>query len=279
MFNPYLPAEAKILDIKAQTHDTLTYKIALKDKDLQKKYSFQPGQFNMVHLSGIGEAPISLSSDTKHSKDFFEHTIRTVGSVTNNLAKLKPGAILGIRGPYGNSWPIEEAQNKNVLIITGGIGLAPLRPVITHILNNKDKYKKLEILYGARTPDDMIFKDEFDNWRSFSDINLLLTADKVPENKKSEYNQGVVTALFDKMAITPKDSLVLICGPEIMMHFVVLGLLQIGFFSYQIYVSLERRMHCGIGKCGHCQIGPKFTCVDGPVFPYSEISGLIDMNV
>lgn len=279
MFNPYMPAEAKILDIKSQTKDTLTYTMAIKDARLQRNYLFLPGQFNMVHLPGIGEAPISLSSDTRCCHEYFEHTIREVGSVTGNLAKLKQNDIVGIRGPYGSGWPVEkEAKGKNLIIIAGGIGLAPLRPVITYVLQNKEKYKKVEILYGARTFQDMLFKDEFEIWAGALNTTLLLTVDKAGEEGRP-VNVGNVTTLFDKMKISPKDTLVLICGPEIMMHFVVLGLLQRGFFSYQIYVSLERRMHCGIGKCGHCQIGSKFVCVDGPVFPYSDIYGLIDMNV
>ena len=273
MENPYLPAEAEILDVKKQTPDTKTFRMAFRDKRRQREFEFKPGQFNVVGVFGVGEAPFSLCSD-RFDKSAFEHTIRNVGMVTGFLDRLKKGETVFVRGPYGNGWPIEEAREKNVLIVAGGIGLPPLRPVLYHIMKQRKEFGKVEILYGARTPGDLIFTDEFEDFRKIGDFSL--TVDAVPQGVEWKHNVGVVTTLFDRMGSKPKDTVVMTCGPEIMMHFVVLGLLKLGFEAGQIYVSMERRMKCGIGKCGHCQIGPKFVCKDGPIFRYSDAKDLPD---
>jgi len=264
------PEPAVITAIKEQTGDTATYTIAFKDPKVQANYRFQPGQFNMLSLLGIGEAPISISSSPGRG-DTFDHTVRVVGDLTRALAALKEGDLIGVRGPYGAGWPMEEAKGKDVLIVAGGIGLAPLRPAITHIFENRKDYGRLEILYGARTPGDMLFTDEFDDWCQNPDTHLLLTADTVPERKLWPHNVGVVTTLFEKVQTKPNGSIVLMCGPEIMMKFSVFSALGAGFAPEQSYVSLERRMKCGVCVCGHCQLGAKFVCQDGPVFPYNEV--------
>ncbi len=268
MENPYLPKEAEIKAVKRQTADTLTYTLSFRDGEYQREFSFAPGQFNMVTLLGVGEAPISMSSEP-HRRESFDHTVRAVGNVTKALERYAVGDVLGIRGPYGSSWPVEETKGKNVVIVSGGIGLAPLRPFITHIFANRADYGKVEILYGARTPQDMCFTDEFEAWASQPDTRLFLTVDRVPDGGEWRHNVGVVTTLFDRSEISPRSGIVVTCGPEIMMRFVVKGMLQRNFFGSQIYLSLERRMKCGEGKCGHCQLGSKFVCLDGPVFPYS----------
>lgn len=276
MKNPYVPAEAVIQAIKDQTHDVRTYTLAFIDPRTQVDFSYRPGQFNMVTLPGYGEAPISFSSEA-FRRTTFDHTVRGVGVLTNSLARLGVGGVVGIRGPFGTSWPLEQARGRDLVLITGGIGLAPLRPVIAEILNRREEFGSLEILYGARSPDDMIFTDEFAGWSSQPGCKLLLTVDRAPEGREWPHKVGVVTTLLDDLRATPKNSIIMTCGPEIMMRFVVKGLLQRKFFSNQIYVSLERRMHCGIGKCGHCQVGPKFVCQDGPVLPYSEARVLPDL--
>ena len=273
MENPSLPAEAEILSVKRQTHDTKTFRIAFRDKERQKRFDFRPGQFNMVGAFGVGEAPFSLCSDP-FEKDAFEHTIRNVGMVTGFLDRLEEGETVFVRGPYGNGWPVDEARRKNVLIVAGGIGLPPLRPVLYQIRRERGEFGEVEILYGARTPADLVFTDEFDDFRKIG--NLLLTVDRVPSEVEWKHNVGAVTTLLDKMRMKPKNTLVMTCGPEIMMHFVVLGLLKLGFEADQLYVSMERRMKCGIGKCGHCQVGPKFVCKDGPIFRYSDVRDLPD---
>ncbi len=271
MLNLYLPVKAKIEKIKQQTADTRTYTISLADGKLE----FKPGQFNMVSIVGFGEAPISISSPP-YEKDTFDHTIRAVGSITKFLENLKPGDTIGIRGPYGNSWPMEEAKGKNVLVVSGGIGLAPLRPMILEMFHNRNEYGKIQILYGARTPGDMLFTDEFEEWRSQPNTELHLTVDSVPEGVEWKHNVGVVTTLYDVAELNPKNTIVVTCGPEIMMRFACRGLVDRGFYAHQIYLSMERRMKCGVGKCGHCQLGPKFVCLHGPVFNYSEAIKLPD---
>ena len=270
MENPVRPLEAVIEDIKQQTYDTVTYRISFKDLGQQGSFAFKPGQFNMVTLFGIGEAPISLSSEPQR-RESFDHTVRAVGSLTKALTRLEPGSTVGVRGPYGSAWPMEEAKGKNVLIVAGGIGLAPLRPAITYMFHKRADFGSIEILYGARTPEDMLFTDEFDDWEEQSDARVLLTADTVPQANGWKHNVGVVTTLFDKMRTSPEHSIVLTCGPEIMMRFVVIDLLRRRFAPDQIFVSLERRMKCGVAMCGHCQVGPKYVCKDGPVFRYSAL--------
>lgn len=271
MPNVYMPVKAKIEKVKDQTKDCKTYTIRMSDG----KFKFEPGQFNMVSIIGYGEAPISISS-SPHVTDSFDHTIRAVGSITKYMEGFQAGEIIGIRGPYGNPWPMEEAKGKNVLLVTGGIGLAPLRPMIMSLFHNRKDYGKITILYGARTPGDMLFTDEFDEWRKQPNTELFLSADAVPEGVAWKHNVGVVTTLFEPAKISPKDTIAVTCGPEIMMRFVGRGLLKSGFFAPQIYLSMERRMKCGVGKCGHCQLGPKFVCKHGPVFRYDEALKLRD---
>jgi NAD(P)H-flavin reductase len=261
----FKPEKVVIKNTKDQTRDSRTLTLAFADGKKPNTYSFLPGQFNMLSLFGFGEAAISISSDPK-IKDILDHTVRKVGNLTEGLFSLKKGDYLGLRGPFGKPWPVDEAKGKNVLIVSGGIGLAPLRPVIMHVANNRADYANFEILYGARNPGEMLFTDEFEQWRKIKNTNLQLTVDAVPPGEKWNHTVGVVTVLFDKMQSRPKDTIVMTCGPEIMMHFGVQGLMKKGFAEDQIYVSLERRMKCGMAQCGACQIGPNFVCKDGPVF-------------
>jgi len=270
--NPYIPFPAVIKRIKSETHDTKTFTLSFMDETLRHNYSFAPGQFNMVSLFGIGEAPISISSDPSDSSTF-QHTVRSVGNVTDALAKKKEGDIVWVRGPYGNGWPVDLLKGKNVLVVSGGIGLAPLRPVITAIVKNRHLYGDVEVLYGARNPDERLFTDEFSDWAK--KIQFRQTVDSA-KGYEWPHTVGVVTVLFDIMTSKPDNAIVLTCGPEIMMKFVVKGLIARGFSPEQIYVSLERRMNCGVGKCGNCQIGSKFVCKDGPVFAYAELQTLVE---
>jgi NAD(P)H-flavin reductase len=269
--NPLKPSVVTITAFKEETYDTKTYRFELEG------FSFKPGQFNMVGLPGIGEAPFSFSSSP--SQEWFEHTIKSVGRVTEAIARLDVGNKIFVRGPYGRGWPVERIEKNDILIVAGGIGMAPLRSFLLHAFENRNRFGRIIILYGARTPHDLLFQGEVPIWREQKDTEVLLTVDEVPPKVKWTEHRGVVTTLFnevDKMGISPADTLVLTCGPEIMMRFVVVGLLQRGYPSSQIYLSLERRMRCGIAQCGHCQIGPKYVCLDGPVFPYPEIKGLAD---
>lgn len=271
--NEYSPNLAVIKKVRKETHDTNTYTLEFADKKLQKSFSPAPGQFMMLSLFGIGESAISLSGTSNNGS--VTTTIRNVGSVTNAVLRLKEGDFIGMRGPYGNGWPLERAEGKNVLIVVGGMGIVPLRGVVNYIKNNRKKFGDLEIIYGARTPDDMLFRYEFEKWKQIKNTRLDLTVDELPIETTSKCKIGLVTSCFPSMKTHHKNAIVLVCGPEIMMRYAAKCLETIGFKDRQIYLSLERRMKCGIGKCGHCQIGLKYVCKDGPVFNYADIKPFI----
>jgi NAD(P)H-flavin reductase len=266
--NPYIPRKAIIRSIRDETPDIKTFRIEFKDGG----FSFKPGQFVMVSVLGVGESAISISSHPEDADKFIELSVRKVGNVTGSLFKLKPGSTIGIRGPFGNGWPVDKALGRDLLIVGGGCGQGDLRPIILDVLRHRDRYGRVEVLYGARTPQDLMFKYEHELWASVPEGCLMLTVDGVPPGVEWRHNVGVVTTLFEKTAIKPENGLVFICGPEIMMHFAVKGLTSMGFKGDQIYLSMERRMKCGVGKCGHCQIGGKYVCKDGPVFTYDDLA-------
>jgi NAD(P)H-flavin reductase len=276
--DPYLPINAVLHDIRRETHDTKTYFLRLTDKKAASEFNIDPGQFIMISLWNIGEAPFSVSM-VPNGDGLFATTIRAVGNVTRSLDRFEVGSTVGVRGPYGRGWPLAQAKSKNLLIIAGGLGLPPLRPVIARIMENRSAYGMLEILYGARTPSDLIYRDEYDIWRDIPEAVMKVTVDHVPPGTEWNGKVGVVTKLFDEMRATPQETVVMICGPEIMMKFAIFDLIKKGFVPSQIYVSLERRMKCGIAQCGHCQIGPKYVCKDGPVFGLNEIQGLPDLLI
>ena len=273
MVNEYSPNPAVIKDVKSETASTNTYTLEFSDEKLQKDFSSIPGQFLMISLFGAGESAISLSDSSSNGSMIT--TIRDVGSVTNRILGLKKGDYIGVRGPYGTGWPFDRMKGKNVLIVAGGMGIAPLRGAITYIKNNRKDFGHLEIIYGAKNPDDMIFTYEFDKWRKIKNSNLVLTVDALPGDTPFECRLGLVTSCFPVMKTHPTDAVALLCGPEIMMRYAAKCLETIGFDDKQIYLSLERRMKCGIGKCGHCQIGLKYACKDGPVFNYNDIKPFI----
>jgi len=273
MTNDYFPNTALIKKIIPETSDTNTYLLELMDKNLQKNLLITPGQFMMLSLFGVGESAISLSDIPLNNKIYF--TIRGVGNVTKKILSLNMDDAIGIRGPYGAGWPLDKAKGKNILIVAGGMGLAPLKGVITYVKNNRDKFGHLEILYGTRTPNDMIFKYEFEKWRKIKNSRFDLTVDSMPADASFECKIGLVTSCFPSMKTHHKNAVVFLCGPEIMMRYAAKCLETIGFKDNQIYISLERRMKCGTGKCGHCQVGTKYVCKDGPVFNFAEIKRYI----
>lgn len=268
MKNPLLPLKAVITGIKRETEDTKTYSLSIEDT----LYAAQPGQFNMVGYPGVGEAPISLSSTVSEGR--FQHTIRSVGRVTEFIDRFNEGDVMYVRGPYGSCWPLDSAVGNDILLVAGGVGFAPLRPVIQEILRRRDSFGMVTLICGSRSPDNVLFMSEIDTWRK--DIAVFLTVDEVPPNMKWQYDVGLVTQLLDKTTFKPVKTFSFICGPEIMMLFVSRGLFIRGFLPSMVYVSLERRMECGIAQCGHCQHGSKFVCKDGPVFLYKDVSRLPD---
>jgi len=268
--DPMLTRPFVIQRVSRETLDTFT--LELKSRELRDGFSFAPGQFNMLYVFGVGEVPISISGDPAKTGTLV-HTTRAVGAVTKAMVRMKVGDALGVRGPYGKSWPVEEAVGHDVLIITGGIGLAPLRPVIYHLLANRDQYGKVVLLYGARTPEDMLYRRMLERWRSRLDLEVLLTVDRATGNWRG--NVGVVTTLMSRAVVDPLHCYALVCGPEIMMRFTLIELQKRSLPDERIYVSMERNMKCGVGLCGHCQIGPTFVCKDGPVYPYSQVRDLL----
>ena len=261
------PMWAKITAINTEAQGISTYWFTFVDPDIQAVYRFQPGQFNMVYIPGFGEAAISISSDCEdHST--LGHTIRFVGNVTRAVSHLKVGDVIGLRGPFGTVWPMKELEGRDVIIAAGGIGLAPLRPAIYYILNHRERFGKVQILYGARTPDDLLYPSEYKKWEA-ADIQVHVTVDRADEKWQGQV--GVVPMLFYRFRMEPAKSAVLACGPEIMIRFVVFEGLARRVPPENLYVSLERNMKCGQGSCGHCQLGPYFICKDGPVFRFDAL--------
>jgi len=266
MKNRLLPLETSIRWIKKETRDTYTYGLKILNREIKKRYTFKPGQFNMLYVPGFGESPISISSSPFDTE--LNHTIRIAGDVTTRISKLKEGDIIGIRGPFGNGWPVEEIEDRDLLIIAGGLGIAPLRSVIRYVIKRSTR-NQVTLLYGAKTPKDIIFRDEFPRYRQ--KINILLTVDRADPEEHWQGHTGMVTDLFRYLSFNPLNTISFICGPEIMMQNVIKELLIKGVPPEKIFLSMERNMNCGVGICGHCMFGPKFVCKDGPVFRYSDI--------
>ncbi len=259
-YEELIPAKGVVKEVINEAPGIKTFLIEVEDGYKEPAL----GQFNEVYVPGVGEVPISVSD---YSGDgVVAHTVRAAGSVTNALIDVGVGEVLGIRGPYGKGWPLSKFEGKNVLVVAGGLGLAPLRPVVKEVERNRLKFGKLTILYGARTPQLLLYKYEFSHYRSIPNSEFVVTVDR--PDALWDGCVGVVTTLFSKVRIDAKESVALICGPEIMMKYTVKELIRLGFRGNQIYLSLERRMRCGVGLCGHCQLGPFFVCKEGPVFPY-----------
>jgi NAD(P)H-flavin reductase len=250
-----------------ETVDTVTLEMA----SLQRQYrtDFLPGQFNMLYAFGIGEVPISISGDPARPETLM-HTIRAVGAVSTALVRIKQGAMVGVRGAFGTGWPVHEACGKDVVLIGGGIGLAPLRPVIHHLLNNRKAFERVTLLCGARTPRDIIFQRQLERWQRRTDFQVEATVDAA--GAAWQGHVGVVTRLVARLNSHPPNTIAMVCGPEVMMRFAVWELLQWGLAPDRIFLSLERNMKCGNGICGHCQFGPVFVCTEGPVVSYERIA-------
>ena len=269
MENPYLPNLAVINDVKELTYDTKLFVLSFKDKNVQENFIYKPGQFVEIGVFGFGEAPISITS-SPFVKNCFELCIKNMGNVTNKLHRMKKNDNVYIRGPYGNGFPFDEVKNKDVLFVAGGIGLAPLRGLINEMLAHRNSFGKIQVLYGARTTEDMIFTDELKGWSE--KIKVLTTVDKGDFRWKG--NVGVVGTLLTNIKDETKNTVAFVCGPPIMIKFVIKDLVKLGFKDEVIITTLERKMQCGIGKCGHCNIGGKYVCIDGPVFTYKQIKDL-----
>jgi len=267
--NEYLPYPIKIISVREETHDTKTFRVSFIDEDLKNSFNYKQGQFVQVSVLGVGEAPISISS-SPGERGFFELTVRKSGHLTTALHRLKQDDVFYVRGPYGNSFPFEELFGRSLVFVSGGIGLAPIRGMIRLVLENRERFKDVKILYGAKTPDDICFKDELAEWEKRDDISVYVTVDRGDDKWKGRV--GLVTSLYDDaVGVDGGGSVAIVCGPPVMMKFAAIGLVKRGFKKDDVILTLERYMKCGIGKCGHCNIGGLYVCVDGPVFSWGRI--------
>jgi NAD(P)H-flavin reductase len=260
------PRPYRIQRVRQETHDTFT--LELEPADGLDGFKFAPGQFNMLYVFGVGEVPISISGDPA-APGTIVHTTREVGTVTRAMRQLKRGDLIGIRGPFGKPWPIEQARGRDVVVVPGGIGLAPLRPVMYALMSQRKQFRRVTLLYGARTPKDVLFAKELEQWRGKSGFNVHLTVDRATGAWRDSV--GLVTNLIPRAPFDPGNAVAMVCGPEVMMRYVVMELEKRGLTDDRIYVSMERNMKCGLGLCGHCLFGPTFICKDGPVFRFDRI--------
>ena len=268
MAQPMLPTPYRVVRVREDTHDTRTLELDAGSRG----FSFAPGQFNMLYAFGKGEVPISISGGPARTGRLV-HTVRAVGAVSRALAAMKKGQVLGVRGPFGTRWPVTEAEARDVVILAGGIGLAPLRPVLYALLAARERFGRIVLLYGARTPAEVLYGDELHRWRGRFDLQVEVTVDSGGGDWRGHV--GVVTTLLERAEFDPRRSLGMVCGPEIMMRFAVRELLDRGMDPAGVHVSMERNMKCAVGHCGHCQFGPEFVCRDGPVFPFERIADII----
>jgi NAD(P)H-flavin reductase len=269
--DPMVPQPYRVREVVKETHDTFT--LALEPGNGTHASPFQPGQFSMLWVFGVGELPISISGDPFRD-DRLTYTVRSVGQATNTLVSQSAGDSVGVRGPFGAGWPMDTAKGKDIIVVAGGIGLAPLRPLIYQVLAHRKDYGRLVLLYGARSPKEMLYRKELAAWARHRDTQVLVTVDYGGLSWRGHV--GVVTTLFKYARLQPARSIAVICGPEIMMRFVTHDLERHGLVPQDIYLSMERNMKCAVGFCGHCQYGPHFICKDGPVFRYDQIRPLLD---
>lgn len=272
--SPWMADLARIKNVKREVAGIATYEVVFEDPQVARHFQFRPGQFNMLYLPGYGESAISISSNPAHP-EVLHHTIRVAGNVTRALARKRAGEQVGIRGPFGTFWPVEACQKHDLILACGGVGLAPLRPVIYHVMNHRDDYGRVIMLYGARTPQDLLYADEYERWRD-AGIEVDVTVDIGEEDWHGHI--GVVPVLFYRLRLKPERTAIMTCGPEIMMRFVIFEALARKVPRKKIFVSMERNMQCGLGLCGHCQLGPTFVCKNGPVFTYNQMEPYLHLE-
>jgi NAD(P)H-flavin reductase len=271
LVDPMVPHPVVIRRSVWENDDTFTLTLGLEG--LPNRFTFLPGQFNMVYVYGVGEAAISISSDPA-KPGTVDHTIRRVGTVTTALAQKKRGDVIGLRGPFGSGWPIDAARGKDVCIVSGGIGLAPLRPVVYSLIKSREEFGRIIVLYGGRSPLDLLYRVELERWANEHQIEVLVTVDRGDSSWKGHI--GVVSSLFGYIKLDARATITCVCGPEVMMKYTIDELERRGVPLDQIYISMERNMKCAVGFCGHCQFGPTFICKEGPVYPLPQVRPLLD---
>ena len=271
MINASLPHETEVVERIQESPTIFTLRLRFTDPEQQAAFRFEPGQFNMLYLYGVGEVAISIVSDPE-DENLFDHTIRVVGRVTRGMALLKSGDRLGVRGPYGRGWPLKQAQDRDVMIITGGLGCAPVVSVINYVIRRRDRFRRLVIMQGVKHSDDLIWRKQYARWSKERDTQVLVAANVGAS--LWPWHVGNVTELFDRVELDSSRAVVMMCGPEGMMQVAMEHLLDRGVQADNVYLSMERSMHCAVGFCGHCQYGGRFVCKDGPVFCYSDVKPL-----
>lgn len=267
----WMPAPARIVAVREENFNTRTLTTQFVDEEITKLYRFAPGQFNMLYVPGVGEAAFSVSSDPAQPGRL-DHTIRRIGSVTRALWRMKEGGPIGVRGAFGRGWPMEEMRDRHVVIVAGGIGIAPLRPVIYALLQQPGYCRRLMLLYGCRTPEDRVYASELESWEKLDEIEVLVTVDNATGNWTGPV--GVVTDLLRRIKVAARETVVLVCGPKVLNRAAAWSFLQLHVPPDRVFVNLERNMNCGFARCGHCQYGRHFVCSDGPVFRFSDIADI-----
>ena len=264
--DPFVPSVYRVVSNVAELGDTVTLTLAPVEGT---RPDYAPGQFNMLYAFGVGEVAISMSAAAGDGPHFV-HTVRRVGAVSTALAALEPGAMLGLRGPFGTAWPVDEAEGQDVVIVAGGLGLAPLRPAIRHVLGNRARYGRIAIVFGCRHPDEILYRQEIESWREHLDIAVEVTVDHADASWQGHV--GVVPGLIPRVEFDAAKTIAMVCEPEVMMRFTVQALEAAGLAHERIYLSMERNMKCAVALCGHCQYGPHFICKDGAVMRYDRIA-------
>jgi NAD(P)H-flavin reductase len=273
--NPYQPYLARIVRIYRMVPDNHLFTLRFLDNQLAASFQHEPGQFVMLSLPGTGEAPISISSSPSRP-GILELCVRRMGRVTNALYRMKTNDVVGLRGPYGNGFPVHSIVGNDLLLAAGGLGMAPLRSLLWYALDNRDRFKRITLMYGSKTPGDMLFREELVSLVDRSDLTCLLTVDRDPTGTWKNHI-GLLPKLFDFTEIDPARTYAAVCGPPVVYKFILERLLDLGFPKDRILMSLERRMKCGVGKCGHCSVGYKYTCLHGPIFTYWDAINLPEM--
>lgn len=265
------PVPGQIIDVQEENFNTRTFTMRIEDDVARNNYQWIPGQFNMIFVPGVGEAAISISGDTEE-RGVIRHTIRVVGSVTRAISRMGVGGVVGLRGPFGRGWPLDTLDGGDVVLVAGGIGLAPLRPVVYWLQRNRERFRRVMLLYGCRTPEDRLFGKELDGWTHQQSLDVLVTVDNATSGWVGPV--GVVTKLLQRIKVNASQTTVMVCGPRMLNRAAAWSFLQLHVPPERVFLSLERNMHCGFGQCGHCQYGSKFVCKDGPVFAFSEIADI-----
>ena len=269
------PALFRVTEKRQETHDTWTLALEPAAGDEPRVGRFGPGQFAMLYAFGAGEVPISVSAVTGGDSGL-AHTVRAVGAVTEAICRIDEGAFVGVRGPYGTEWPIAEAEGRDVVVLAGGIGLAPLRPVVHELIEHRERYGAANVLYGGRAPEELLYAEELERWRGRFDLTVEVIVDSAGADWHGRV--GLVTRLIPRASFDPDNVVAMICGPEVMMRFATAALRDAGVPPESIWVSLERSMKCATGHCGHCQLGPLFVCKDGPVVRHDRVASLLEVR-